>query len=105
MSKIRFRDRLRARNAAREIWVASQTDPNVKTLLDGAMDGDDESARLLLSTHPEMPQSIDPATLFLLIQIALKLWMWWQQNKVKTPSEAISIGEPFDASIESSDDE
>jgi hypothetical protein len=43
-----------------------------------------------------MPVGIDPATLFLLIQIALKLWIWWQQNKVEIPSALIEAGEPFD---------
>jgi hypothetical protein len=42
-----------------------------------------------------MPVGIDPATLFLLIQIALKLWIWWQQNKVESPSESVGEGEPF----------
>jgi hypothetical protein len=32
----------------------------------------------------------------LLIQIALKLWIWWQQNKVESPSALIEAGEPFD---------
>jgi hypothetical protein len=43
-----------------------------------------------------MPVGIDPATLFLLIQIALKLWIWWQQNKVESPSESVDLSEPFD---------
>jgi hypothetical protein len=26
----------------------------------------------------------------------LKLWIWWQQNKVESPSESVDLGEPFD---------
>jgi hypothetical protein len=43
---------------------------------------------------------IDPATLFLLIQIAIKLWLWWQSQKNDNPAEAIEDGEPFDAVID-----
>jgi hypothetical protein len=45
-----------------------------------------------------MPVGIDPTTLFLLIQIALKLWIWWQQNNVESPSATVGMGEPFDES-------
>ena len=102
MTRIRFRDRLRARNAAREIWVARKSDPALNDLVIKACDGDEESGRLLLATHPEL-MGIDPATLFLLIQIAIKLWLWWQSQKNDNPAEAIEDGEPFDAVVD--DDE
>ena len=103
MSRVRFRDRLRARNAAREIWVAKKDDPAVADLVAKAVNGDEEAGRLLMESHPEVV-GIDPATLFLLIQIAIKLWLWWQSQKVETPSEAVEDGEPFDASIVGDED-
>ena len=96
MSRLKLSDRRAARRAAREIWIASKTDAEVAKLIKQAVDGDEDAQKLLFATHPEMPVGIDPATLFLLIQIALKLWIWWQQNKVESPSESIDLSEPFD---------
>ena len=95
MSRIKLSDRFAARRAAREIWIASKTDAELAKLVKQAVDGDEDAQKLLFATHPEMPVGIDPATLFLLIQIALKLWIWWQQNKVESPSESVAEGEPF----------
>jgi hypothetical protein len=97
VSRLKLSDRFAARRAAREIWIASKTDAEVAKLVKQAVDGDEDAQRLLFATHPEMPVGIDPATLFLLIQIALKLWIWWQQNKVESPSESVGEGEPFGA--------
>jgi hypothetical protein len=95
VSRIKLSDRFAARRAAREIWIASKNDAELAKLVKQAVDGDEDAQKLLFATHPEMPVGIDPATLFLLIQIALKLWIWWQQNKVESPSESIGEGEPF----------
>lgn len=95
MTKIRFRDRLKARNAARDLWVSRRQDPAVADLLSRAVDGDEDAGEQLLASHPELV-GIDPATLFLLIQMAIRLWIWWQSHKVETPSEAIALGEPID---------
>lgn len=86
MSRTRFRDRVRARNAAREIWIARKTDPAIAELVAKAVDGDEQAARDLMQTHPDMPTGIDPATLFLLIQIAIKLWTLWQSTRNDNPS-------------------
>jgi hypothetical protein len=56
----------------------------------------------LFGSHPELV-GIDPATLFLLIQIALKLWLWWQSQKIENPSEDVAVGEPFDSTISDDD--
>lgn len=103
MSRLRFRDRLRARNAAREIWVARKTDTTVADLVAKTIDGDEEAGKLLFESHPELV-GIDPATLFLLIQIAIKLWLWWQSQKVEVPSEAVEDGEPFDVALDHDDE-
>lgn len=87
MRRIKLRDRIKARNAAREIWIARKSDPEIAELLSKAMDGDDQAAKDLMQTHPEMPTGIDPATLFLLIQLAIKLWMWWQSTRNDNPSQ------------------
>ena len=91
---IRFRDRIRARNAARDLWIARKSDPAVAELVSRAYGGDEDAAHQLFASHPELV-GIDPATLFLLIQIAIKLWIWWQKNKVESPSEVIEAGEPI----------
>ena len=96
MSRLKLSDRRAARRAAREIWIASKQDASVAKLVRQAVEGDEDAQKLLFATHPEMPVGIDPATLFLLIQIALKLWIWWQQNKVESPSATVGVGEPFD---------
>jgi len=96
VSRLKLADRRAARQAAREIWIASKTDAQVAKLLKQAVEGDEDAQKLLFATHPEMPMSIDPATLFLLIQIALQLWIWWQQNKVESPSQSVDSSEPFD---------
>jgi hypothetical protein len=100
VSKLRFRDRLRARNAARDLWVSRRSDPTIADMLSKAIDGDEDAGEQLLASHPELV-GIDPATLLLLIQVAIKLWIWWQSNKVEDPSEAVAEGEP----IGTSDDE
>lgn len=89
---IRLRDRLRARNAARELWVSRRQDPAIADLLSKALDGDEDAGEQLLSSHPQLV-GIDPATLFLLIQMVIKLWMWWQSNKIDQPSEDIPMAE------------
>lgn len=104
MSRVRFRDRLRARNAARELWISRKSDPAVADLVDKALDGDEQSAKLLFGSHPELV-GIDPATLFLLIQIALKLWMWWQSQKDDNPSEAVEPNEPFLVTVDGDDED
>ena len=96
MSRLKLSDRRAARRAAREIWIASKTDAEVAKLVKQAVGGDEDAQKLLFATHPEIPVGIDPATLFLLIQIALKLWIWWQQNKVESPPATVGAGEPFD---------
>ena len=96
MSRLKLSDRRAARRAAREIWIASKTDAELAKLVKQAVGGDEDAQKLLFATHPEMPVGIDPATLFLLIQIALKLWIWWQQNNVESPSATVGAGEPFD---------
>ena len=100
MSKLRFRDRLRARKAARDLWVSRRSDPTIAALLSKALDGDEDAGEQLLASHPELV-GIDPATLLLLLQVAIRLWIWWQSNKVEDPSEAVAEGEP----IGTSDDE
>ncbi len=94
MTKLRFRDRLRARNAARDLWVSRRSDPTIADLLAKAVDGDEDAGKQLLASHPELV-GIDPATLLLLSQMAIRLWVWWNANKVEDPSEAVAEGEPI----------
>ena len=43
---------------------------------------------------------LDPATIFLLLQIAIKLWQWWRDNKVSDPSVVASAGQPTFGAME-----
>jgi hypothetical protein len=43
---------------------------------------------------------LDPATIFLLLQIAIKLWQWWRDRKVSDPSVVASAGEPTFGAVE-----
>ena len=38
---------------------------------------------------------LDPATIFLLVQMALKLWAWWRQYQKDNPSDSPEPGEPW----------
>ena len=37
---------------------------------------------------------IDPATILMLIELAIKLWQWWSSHKVSEPSVVAMTGEP-----------
>jgi hypothetical protein len=63
--------------------------------------GDLERAKELFNGHYRAT-SLDPATILALLQIALQLWMWWQQNNVSEPSVVCDSSEPIDME---SDDE
>jgi len=102
VKRVKFQDRLKARRAAREIWISRRSDPTVADLVSKTMDGDEQAAKLLFGSHPELV-GIDPATLFVLIQIAIRLWLWWQSQKVENPSEDVAVGEPFDSTVSDDD--
>lgn len=72
-------ERRAARQAARDAWIEAAGNP--------------DRAREIFESDPRM-KAIDPATLFLLIQLAIKLWMWWQENKTDLPSVVASMEEP-----------
>jgi hypothetical protein len=38
---------------------------------------------------------LDPATIFLFIQIAVQLWQYWRSNKIKEPGGIAMSGEPI----------
>jgi hypothetical protein len=102
VKRVGFQDRLKARRAAREIWIARRSDPTVADLVAKTIDGDEEAGKLLFGSHPDLV-GIDPATLLLLIQIALRLWLWWQSQKLENPSEDVAVGEPFDMTVSDDD--
>jgi hypothetical protein len=102
VSRVKFAERIKARRAAREIWIARRSDPTVADLVAKTIDGDEEAGKLLFGSHPELV-GIDPATLLLLIQIALRLWLWWQSQKLENPSEDVAVGEPFDMTVSDDD--
>ena len=75
------REKRLTRRAARNAWMRCG--------------GNLEVADAMARKELEM-QGIDPATLLLLLQIALTLWKWWQSQNVKEPSVVESSDEPID---------
>lgn len=86
--KLRRGMRLLARSVARESWVESK--------------GCGDTARLIFEQHPRVT-SLDPATILMLVQIAIALWKFWQSMKLSEPSETPSETEPV--SWEADDDD
>ena len=80
--------RLAAREVARQAWVRSH----------GA--GDD--ARILFEQN-ERIQKFSPATILLMLQIAMALWQWWRDRGIDEPSAVASMDEPIDWSDDNDD--
>jgi hypothetical protein len=73
--------RLTAREVARQAWVRSH--------------GSGDDARILFETN-ERIQKFSPATILLMIQIAMALWQWWHDRGIDEPSVVASMDEPID---------
>ena len=78
---LRLRMRLAAREIPRQAWVKSHER------------GDD--ARLLFESN-ERIQKFSPATILLMLQLAMALWQWWKDRGVDDPSAVASMDEPID---------
>lgn len=82
MSKVlRLRMRLAAREIARQAWVKSH--------------GRADDARLLFEQN-ERVQKFSPATILLMLQLAITLWQWWRDRGIDEPSAVASMDEPID---------
>jgi hypothetical protein len=73
--------RLAAREVARQAWVRSH--------------GSGDDARLLFEQN-ERIQKFSPATILLMLQVALALWQWWRDRGIDEPSTVASMDEPID---------
>jgi len=78
---LRLRMRLAAREIARQAWVRSN--------------GRGDDARLMFESH-ERVQKFSPATILLMLQVALALWQWWRDRGIDDPSAVASMDEPID---------
>ena len=78
---LNLRQRLLARHIARDAWIASH--------------GNGDEAKLLFDADCRV-RGLDPATILLLLQIAMLLWKWWKENNVDEPSVVASASEPVD---------
>jgi hypothetical protein len=114
MARLRFRDRLIARAVGRDVWIAKQTDSEIALKISEAIDAYDQAAaisnrkerreairQVCQRTEPlfrgsEINYGIEPATVWLLIQIAILLWKWWQSRQENNPSEE---PDPLDPSM------
>lgn len=85
---VRLRMRLLARAVARSAWI------DCKGCGEDAIVGFQADRRLY---------GIDPALVALLLQIALLLWKYWQENKIDVPSVVPSALEPVDYETEDAD--
>ena len=59
-------------------------------------------ASILFRQDPRVQRiaKLDPATIFLFLQIAYKLWQIWRDRKVSHPSVVASAGEPTFGAVE-----
>lgn len=78
---LRLRMRLAAREIARQAWVKSH--------------GSGDDARLLFESN-ERIQKFSPATILLMLQLAMALWQWWKDRGIDEPSAVASMDEPID---------
>jgi hypothetical protein len=76
---LKWRQRKQARYLARRAWIEGGNDC--------------EAAEVLFRSDCES-QGIDPATLLLLLQLAIQLWMWWRDHNQSEPSTIPVFGEP-----------
>jgi len=113
MSRLRFRDRLLARNVGRDIWLAKKTDSEVALRVAEVLDSYDQAMAITnrrerrkavrqvcqqaepLFRGSEISYGIDPATVWLIIQIIIMIWKWWQSKQVVDPPEVVDEDEPF----------
>ncbi len=77
---LRLRMRLAAREVARQAWVSSH--------------GRGDDARLLFESN-ERIQKFSPATILLMLQLAMALWQWWKDRGIDEPSVVASMDEPI----------
>lgn len=54
---------------------------------------DDESLASRFNSDPRITK-LDPATIILLIKIAITLWQWWKARKIENPTVQPMQGEP-----------
>jgi hypothetical protein len=78
-SKLRIVDRIKGRQAARAAWIKSK------------QSGDD--AKKFFEDDRNLV-GLDPATILMLLKIALELWKWWQEKGIEEPSVVASPDEP-----------
>lgn len=113
MSRLRFRDRLRARNVGRDVWLAKKQDSELALRVAEALDSYDQALAITnrrerrkavrqvcqqaepLFRGSEISYGIDPATVWLIIQIILMIWKWWQSRQIVDPPEVVDEDEPF----------
>jgi len=73
--------RLAAREVARQSWIISR--------------GKGDEARLWFENN-ERVRKFSPATILLMLQIAIALWQWWHDRGINEPSVIASLDEPID---------
>lgn len=76
---LKLRQRLLARHIARDAWIASR--------------GSGDEAKILAEADCRV-RGLDPATIMLIIQLAMLLWEYWSKKKIDEPSTIPSALEP-----------
>lgn len=93
LHKLSWRERRQGRELAVAAYRKAKGDAATAEKLTLALGGDNEAAEQLLRGHAGSA-GIDPATIILLIKIALALWDWWNQRSVDDPGDRPMEGEP-----------
>ncbi len=73
--------KIAARRAARRAYIAKHEDQKLSSFV-AEFENDFRM------------ESLDPATIFLLVKMAIELWLWWKNRGETTPDTAPLPGEP-----------
>jgi hypothetical protein len=86
--RLPIRQRALARAAARRAWMEAE--------------GSGDDAMLIFEQDPRIVD-LDPATIAILIKIAIMLFEFWLKNNVSEPSVVADTSEPLDVWTEEAD--
>lgn len=79
----RLRAKRRARQLAAQLWRQYRDVERCKVEFEG-----------LAKSDPQLV-GLDPATILMLVQLAIKLWLWWREQQEDDPADEPELGEPW----------
>ncbi len=79
----RLRAKRRARQLAAQLWRQYRDVERCKVEFE-----------TLAQSDPQLV-GLDPATILMLVQLVIKLWLWWRERKEDDPADEPQLGEPW----------